>query len=79
MPTEESINIWLVLLAIIFPLFGFIYWPMEYKNRPRTAKACGIAAIISFLVSMAFSFLSFSIFSKFFYDFMDWLLYSNNL
>ena len=54
---DESVSAGLVVLAILIPLFGIIYWPVKAKTRPKCAKACGIAAIISwvagFVLTMA--------------------------
>ena len=47
---DESVSAGLVVLAVLIPLFGIIYWPVKAKTRPRCAKACGIAAIISWAV-----------------------------
>ncbi len=46
-----SISAGLVILAVLFPIFGIIYWPVKAKTRPRCARACGIAAIISWVAS----------------------------
>ncbi len=48
---EDVINVWLCLLSVIIPLFGIIYWAVKYKEVPKKAKACGMAAIITILVS----------------------------
>lgn len=45
---DDPINIGLCILSALIPLFGFIYWPLTYKTRPRTARACGIVAIAAF-------------------------------
>ena len=47
---DESVSVGLVVLAVLIPLFGIIYWPVKAKTRPRCAQACGIAAIISWVV-----------------------------
>lgn len=47
---DESVSAGLVVLAVLIPLFGIIYWPVKAKTRPKCAKACGIAAIISWVV-----------------------------
>ena len=52
---DESVNGGLIVLAILIPLFGFIYWPVKAKSRPNCARACGIAAIISWAVSFTIS------------------------
>ena len=50
---DETVSAGLVLLAVLIPLFGFIYWPVKAKTRPKCAQACGIAAIISWAVCFA--------------------------
>ena len=52
---DESVSTGLIVLAILIPLFGIIYWPVKAKTRPKCAKACGIAAIISWAVYFVFS------------------------
>lgn len=44
---DESVSAGLVVLSVLIPLFGIIYWPVKAKTRPKCAKTCGIAAIIS--------------------------------
>ena len=51
---DESVSAGLVVLAVLIPLFGIIYWPVKAKTRPKCAKACGIAAIISWAVCFIF-------------------------
>ncbi len=48
---DESVSAGLVILAVLIPLFGIIYWPVKAKTRPKCAVACGVAAIISWAVS----------------------------
>ena len=48
---DYSVSAGLVILAVLIPLFGIIYWPVNAKKRPNCAKACGIAAIISWVLS----------------------------
>ena len=58
---EDKVSAGLCVLSVFIPLFGIIYWAMKYKETPRKAKACGIAALISwgasFVLSFAFSFI----------------------
>ena len=49
---DDSISVGLVILAILFPIFGIIYWPVKSKERPRCAKVCGISAIIAWVLAM---------------------------
>lgn len=48
---DESVSAGLIVLAVLIPLFGIIYWPVKAKTRPKCAKFCGIAGIISWVVS----------------------------
>ena len=48
---DESVSTGLVVLSVLIPLFGIVYWPVKAKTRPKCAKACGIAGIISWAVS----------------------------
>ena len=52
---DNSISVGLVILAVLIPLFGIIYWVVKAKDRPRCAKACGIAALISWGVGILLS------------------------
>ena len=47
---DDTVSVGLVVLAVVIPLFGIIYWPVKAKSRPKCAKACGIAGIISWVV-----------------------------
>ena len=47
---DESVSVGLVILAVLIPLFGIIYWPVKAKTRPKCALACGIAAIVSWVI-----------------------------
>ena len=49
---DQSVSAGLVVLAVLIPLFGVIYWPVKAKSRPKCAKICGIAAIISWVVGV---------------------------
>ena len=48
---DDSISAGLVVLSVLIPLFGVIYWPVKSKERPKCARICGIAGIISWVVS----------------------------
>lgn len=51
---DNSVSAGLVILSVLIPLFGIIYWPVKAKERPKCARACGIAAIISWVVYILF-------------------------
>ncbi len=52
---DDSISVGLVILSVFVPLFGIIYWILKAKTRPKCAQTCGIAAIIAWVASFAFS------------------------
>ncbi len=51
---DDSVSVGLVILSVLIPLVGIIYWPVKAKTRPKCAKACGIAGLISWAVSFVF-------------------------
>ena len=54
-PTQianDEVSVGLCILSVLIPLFGIIYWPLKHKETPRKAKACGIAALISWGVGI---------------------------
>ena len=55
---EDEVSIGFVILSVLIPLFGVIYWALKHKETPKKAKACGIAAIISWAVGILFSVIS---------------------
>ena len=54
---DQSVSVGLVILSVLLPLFGLIYWAVKAKVRPKCAKVCGIAAIISWALSFLLGFL----------------------
>ena len=47
---DNTVSVGLVILSVLIPLFGIIYWPVKAKERPKCAQTCGIAALISWVV-----------------------------
>lgn len=47
----DEVNIGFVILSVLIPLFGLIYWAINAKTYPKRARACGIAAIIAFALA----------------------------
>ncbi len=54
---NDEVSVGLCILSAIFPLVGFIYWPVKHKETPKRAKACGITAIVSWVVGFVIGFL----------------------
>lgn len=48
---KEKINIVLLILSICCPIVGFVVFFADKKSQPRTAKVCGIAALVSFILA----------------------------
>ena len=55
--TNDQVSVGLCILSVFIPLFGVIYWPVKHKETPKKARACGIAALISWGISVVFSIL----------------------
>jgi len=51
---DDDVNVGLVILSVLIPMFGFIYWPVRAKDKPKEARTCGITAIITFLTVYLF-------------------------
>ncbi len=47
---EDKANVGLCIFSALFPIFGIIYWPVKYKVTPKCATACGVTAIISWIL-----------------------------
>ena len=54
-PVEEKANIGLAILSFFIPLVGLILFLTQKDKKPKTAKACGLAALISFVLGIIFS------------------------
>ena len=48
--TNDEVSIGLCVVAALIPIFGVIYWPVNSKKAPKRARACGITAIVSWVV-----------------------------
>ena len=47
----DEVNIGLCVVSALIPLFGIIFWALKYKETPKKAKACGITAIVAWVIS----------------------------
>lgn len=47
---QDTVSAGLCVLAALIPLFGIIYWAVQYKVTPKRAKAVGITAIVALVV-----------------------------
>lgn len=49
---EEKANVGLAVLSFFIPLAGLILFLVKRKEEPKTAKACGISALVSWLIGI---------------------------
>lgn len=72
---EQKANVWLVILSVFIPIAGLIIFLIKKDDEKKTAKASGIAALISFGVSILITIISvvllFSAAGKFVGDVID--------
>lgn len=52
---EEKANIGLAVLSFFVPIAGLILFLVKRREEPKTAKACGISALVSFIISILVS------------------------
>lgn len=50
---DQSVRMGLVIWALLFPPFGFIYFFVSLKTRPICAVACGAAASASWYMGIS--------------------------
>ena len=58
---DDEVNGGLCVLSALIPLFGIIYWPLKYKETPVKAQACGITAIVSWVIGFVLWLIIFAI------------------
>ncbi len=51
-PREEKASVGLAILSFIIPLVGLILFIVKKDKKPKTAKACGICALVSFIINI---------------------------
>lgn len=60
-PANDNVNAGLVVVSVLVPIFGIVYWAIKQKECPKSAKYYGIASLISWgagmVLSMSFQFL----------------------
>ena len=54
---DQSVSVVWVVLSVFFPIVGILYWASNIKTRPKCAKICVIAAIISWVGSYIIGYL----------------------
>ena len=58
-PDEEKINYWLVIASFLVPIVGLIVYLTQKDTDPKTAKYCGICALVSFISPVVFGIMFF--------------------
>lgn len=51
-PVEEKASVGLAILSFLIPLAGLIIFLVHKDKRPKTAKASGICALVSFILNI---------------------------
>lgn len=54
-PQEEKANVGLAILSFIIPIVGLILFLTKKSEKPKTAKACGISALVSVILGIVCS------------------------
>ncbi len=54
-PQEKKANAGLAILSFLIPIAGLIIFLTQKDKKPKTAKASGICALVSFILSMVLS------------------------
>lgn len=49
---EEKASVGLAILSFLIPIVGLVVFLVNRKDRPKTAKASGICALVSFILSI---------------------------
>lgn len=49
---EEKANIGLAILSYLVPIVGLVLYLTQKAEKPKTAKACGKAALASVIINM---------------------------
>ncbi len=57
----------LIVVSVLFPIVGLILWIVKHDSTPNAAKAYGTAALISFIISLVISIISWSYISSLIY------------
>lgn len=60
-PVEQKANVGLAILSFLIPIAGLIIFLVEKDKKPKTAKASGICALVSFILYIIFYVVMFAI------------------
>lgn len=57
-PQEEKANVGLAILSFFIPIVGLVLYLTQKNEKPKTAKACGKAALACVIISFIFGIIS---------------------
>lgn len=57
-PQEEKANVGLAILSFLIPIVGLVLYLTQKNEKPKTAKACGKAALACVIISVIVSIIS---------------------
>lgn len=57
-PQEEKANVGLAILSFLIPIVGLVLYLTQKNEKPKTAKACGKAALACVIISFIFGIIS---------------------
>lgn len=50
--SEENANVLLVIASFFVPILGLVLFAVYRDTKKKTSKACGIAALVSFILNI---------------------------
>lgn len=60
-PTKEKVSVGLGILSYLIPIVGLILFLTKKEKRPKTAKVCGICALVSFIINIVLTIVLYAI------------------
>lgn len=57
-PQEEKANVGLAILSFFIPIVGIVLYFVQKNDKPKTAKACGKAALACIIIGVIVSIIS---------------------
>lgn len=57
-PQEEKVNVGLAIVSFLIPVVGLVLYLTQKQEKPKTAKACGKAALACVIISFVFGIIS---------------------
>lgn len=60
-PTEDKVNVGFAILSVLVPIAGIIIYFCQKKEKPRSAKACGVIGTIMIVINLIISIATFAL------------------